>query len=227
MTYALNVKRNLAIASLVAAVLVAVLACVAPSAQAYAVVGAYAPVSAQVPAQVIVKGDVPAQAQDFTVQISGADGETVLPDQLQATIAGKGSTQFAMSFTEVGLHHYTVRQVPGNAEGWTYDERVYNVDVYCMWSGQDGPDSLYTQVSVEERGGREVRSMHVREQLQGSHVSCAAAGGIHGADGRYGGSSSDADWAGGPGGGCCRGGRLSQALSRVARDRSTVSLINE
>ena len=149
MTYALNVKRNLAIASLVAAVLVAVLACVAPSAQAHAAEGAYAPVSAQVPAQVIVKGDAPAQAQDFAVQISGADGETVLPDQLQATIAGEGSTQFAMSFTEVGLHHYTVRQVPGNAEGWTYDERVYNVDVYCMWSGQDGPDSLYTQVSVK------------------------------------------------------------------------------
>lgn len=109
MTYALNVKRNLAIASLVAAVLVAVLACVVPSAQAYAAVGAYAPVSAQVPAQVIVKGDAPAQAQDFVVKISGADGETVLPDQLQATIAGEGSAQFAMSFTEVGLHHYTVR----------------------------------------------------------------------------------------------------------------------
>lgn len=153
MTYALNVKRNLAIASLVAAVLVAVLACVVPSAQAYAAVGAYAPVSAQVPAQVIVKGDAPAQAQDFTVQISGADGETVLPDQLQATIAGEGSAQFAMSFTEVGLHHYTVRQVPGNAEGWTYDEQVYSVDVYCMWSGQDGLDSLHTQVFVKNAAG--------------------------------------------------------------------------
>ena len=108
---------------------------------------------AQIPAQVIVKGDVPAQEQDFTVQISGADGETVLPDQLQATIAGEGSTQFAMSFTEVGLHHYTVRQVPGNAEGWTYDEQVYNVDVYCMWNGQDGPDSLYTQVFVKNAAG--------------------------------------------------------------------------
>lgn len=153
MTYALNVKRNLAIASLVAAVLVAVLACVAPSAQAHAAEGAYTPISAQVPAQVIVKGDAPAQAQDFAVQISGADGETVLPDQLQATIAGEGSAQFAMSFTEVGLHHYTVRQVPGNAEGWTYDERVYNVEVYCMWSGQDGPDSLYTQVFVKNAAG--------------------------------------------------------------------------
>lgn len=153
MAYALNVKRNLAIASLVAAVLVAVLACVVPSAQAYAAVGAYAPVSAQVPAQVIVKGDAPAQAQDFAVQISGADGETVLPDQLQATIAGEGSTQFAMSFTEVGLHHYTVRQVPGNAEGWTYDEQIYNVDVYCMWNGQDSPDSLYTQVFVKNAAG--------------------------------------------------------------------------
>ena len=153
MTYALNVKRNLAIASLVAAVLVAVLACVAPPAQAHAAEGAYTPISAQVPAQVIVKGDVPAQAQDFTVQISGADGETVLPDQPQATIAGEGSAQFAMSFTKVGLHHYTVRQVPGNAEGWTYDERVYNVEVYCMWSGQDGPDSLYTQVSVKNAAG--------------------------------------------------------------------------
>ena len=153
MTYALNVKRNLAIASLVVAVLVAVLACVAPSAQAHAAEGAYTPISAQVPAQVIVKGDVPAQAQDFTVQISGADGETVLPDQLQATIAGEGSAQFAMSFTEVGLHHYTVRQVPGNAEGWTYDEQVYNVDVYCMWSGQDSPDSLYTQVFVKNAAG--------------------------------------------------------------------------
>lgn len=153
MTYALNVKRNLAIASLVAAVLVAVLACVVPSAQAYAAVGAYAPVSAQVPAQVIVKGDAPAQAQDFVVKISGADGETVLSDQLQATIAGEGSAQFAMSFTEVGLHHYTVRQVPGNAEGWTYDEQVYNVDVYCMWNGQDSPDSLYTQVFVKNAAG--------------------------------------------------------------------------
>lgn len=153
MTYALNVKRNLAVASLVAAVLVAVLVCVVPSAQAYAVVGAYAPVSAQVPAQVIVKGDAPAQAQDFVVKISGADGETVLPDQLQATIAGEGSAQFAMSFTEVGLHHYTVRQVPGNAEGWTYDEQVYNVDVYCMWNGQDSPDSLYTQVFVKNAAG--------------------------------------------------------------------------
>lgn len=153
MAYALNVKRNLAIASLVAAVLVAVLACVVPSAQAYAVVEAYAPVSAQVPAQVIVKGDAPAQAQDFAVQISGADGETVLPDQLQATIAGEGSAQFAMSFTEVGLRHYTVRQVLGNAEGWTYDEQVYNVDVYCMWNGQDSPDSLYTQVLVKNAAG--------------------------------------------------------------------------
>ena len=153
MTYALNVKRNLAIASLVAAVLVAVLACVVPSAQAYAAVGAYAPVSAQVPAQVIVKGDAPAQAQDFVVIISGADGETVLPDQPQATIAGEGSAQFAMSFTKVGLHHYTVRQVPGNAEGWTYDEQIYNVDVYCMWNGQDSPDSLYTQVFVKNAAG--------------------------------------------------------------------------
>ena len=153
MTYALNVKRNLAIASLVAAVLVAVLACVVPSAQAYAAVGAYAPVSAQVPAQVIVKGDAPAQAQDFVVIISGADGETVLPDQPQATIAGEGSAQSAMSFTKVGLHHYTVRQVPGNAEGWTYDEQVYNVDVYCMWNGQDSPDSLYTQVFVKNAAG--------------------------------------------------------------------------
>ena len=153
MTYALNVKRNLAIASLVAAVLVAVFACVAPSAQAYAAEEAHAPTVAQIPAQVVVKGDAPAQTQDFTVQISGADAETVLPDQLQATIAGEGSTQFAMSFTEVGLHHYTVRQVPGNAEGWTYDEQVYNVDVYCMWNGQDGPDSLYTQVFVKNAAG--------------------------------------------------------------------------
>lgn len=154
MTYALNVKRNLAIVSLVAAVLVAAFACVAPSAQAYAAEGAYAPVSAQITAQVIVKGDAPAQAQGFAVQISGADGETVLPDQSQAMIAGGGSARFAMSFTEVGLHHYTVRQVPGNAEGWTYDEQVYNVEVYCMWNEQDGPDSLYTQVLVKNAAGQ-------------------------------------------------------------------------
>lgn len=153
MTYALNVKRNLAIASLVAAVLVAVFACVAPSAQAYAAEGASAPVSAQITAQVVVKGDAPAQAQNFAVKISGADGETVLPDRSQAMIAGGGFAQFAMSFTEVGLHHYTVRQVPGNAEGWTHDEQVYNVDVYCMWNGQDASDSLYTQVFVKNAAG--------------------------------------------------------------------------
>ena len=68
MTYALNIKRNLAIASLVAAVLVAVFACVAPSAQAYAVEGAHTPMVAQIPAQVVGKGYTPAQAQDFTVR---------------------------------------------------------------------------------------------------------------------------------------------------------------
>lgn len=166
MTYALNVKRNLAIASLVAAVLVAVLACVAPSAQAYAAEEAHAPTVAQIPAQVIVKGDAPAQAQDFTVQISGADDETVLPDQLQTTIAGEGSTQFAMSFTEVGLHHYTVRQVPGNAEGWTCDEQVYNVDVYCMWNGQNGPDSLYTQVFVKNAAGEKCEACTFKNAYQ-------------------------------------------------------------
>lgn len=123
-----------------------VAAAVAPNA-AYAA----QPVDATVPVEVAVSGDA-AEAQGFTFVMQAAQGETVLPDEQQISINGAGSAQFTLHFNQVGEHHYTVRQVAGTAEGWTYDETVYDVTVFAMWNQHN--DTLFSTVVVYTPEGK-------------------------------------------------------------------------
>lgn len=111
----------------------------------------YTPVQAVVPVSVNVTGDKPSADETFTFEIAGADGETVLPQEKRVTVTGSGAASFTMSYDEVGEHHYTVRQVAGSAERWTYDSQVYDVTVYCMW--EETTDSLFTKVIVKDASG--------------------------------------------------------------------------
>lgn len=132
--------------ALVLGVVSAVLAGGATSAYA----STYQPVSAAVPVHVAVEGD-DAPEQEFTFAIEPESADSAAPEESNLSITGAGDGAFALSFNQVGEHHYKVTQVPGNAENWTYDAQVYEVTVFCMWNEKD--DSLYTQVVVEDEQG--------------------------------------------------------------------------
>lgn len=140
----------------VLAVAAAVAVCVAPHQQAFAQTWSQAgnvPIQAHIPVQVTLAGDKAAQPEDFAFAIEPVPGEDAQPVQQQLVLTGAGKASFDVSFAQVGEHHYTVYQVPGNAEGWAYDNQVYDVAVYCMWNGQDSVDALYTQVVVTNAAG--------------------------------------------------------------------------
>lgn len=109
------------------------------------------PVDATVPVEVAISGDA-AEAQDFAFVMQAAQDETVLPDAQRVSINGAGSAQFTLCFNQVGEHHYTVRQVIGTAEGWTYDETVYDVTVFAMWNQRN--DTLFSTVVVYTPEGK-------------------------------------------------------------------------
>lgn len=140
----LGIKQGLLAMALCA---LAAFALVATPADAYA----YDEVTAQVQVEVALSGDTPAQSETFTVAMEPADGETVSPAQNEVTITGAGTGTFAVSYAKPGEHHYTVTQTAGSADRWTYDTKVYDVTVYCMWN--ESNDTLYTEVSCKGSDG--------------------------------------------------------------------------
>lgn len=104
-----------------------------------------------VPVEVAVSGDM-AEAQDFTFVMEPAQGEAVLPAQQQIVVNGAGNAQFTLHFNQVGEHHYTVRQLAGTAEGWTYDETVYDVTAFALWNQRN--DTLFSTVVVYTPEGK-------------------------------------------------------------------------
>ena len=47
-------------------------------------------------------------------------------------VTGAGEASFSISYDELGIYKYTVKQKAGSAANWTYDDTVYNVDVYVL-----------------------------------------------------------------------------------------------
>lgn len=112
----------------------------------------YEPVTANVPVEVSVKGDKPEKALTTTFTMVPAEGETVQPDKGSVTIEGEGEASFAVSFDEVGEHHYTVTQTTKDADNWTIDRKtVYDVTVYCLW--EEDTDTLFTTVVMKNGQG--------------------------------------------------------------------------
>lgn len=111
----------------------------------------YEPITATVPVQVSLTGDKAPSDETFTFTMEAADGEAVKPAQDTLTVTGAGQAGFSLSYSEVGEHHYTVRQTAGTAKNWTYDGQVYSVTVYVLWNEED--DTIYPKVVVEDETG--------------------------------------------------------------------------
>ena len=111
----------------------------------------YASVEARVPVSVPLVGDAVTATPDFTFKMTPADGEEVAPASDELTVNGAGSASFSLAFDEVGEHRYSVTQVSGAADGWTYDAQTYDVTVFCMWD--EATDALFTKVIVRDAQG--------------------------------------------------------------------------
>lgn len=114
------------------------------------------PVTAQVPVAVSVDGDEAAEDETFCFEITPTDGQSAAPAESVVSVDGAGETFFSFTFDRVGEHHYTVRQLSGDADGWTYDGQAYDVTVYCMWD--ESTDELFTTVIVEDAEGYKAES---------------------------------------------------------------------
>lgn len=88
---------------------------------------------------------LPPENRNKTFTFKLYEGKTLLDTQSRD---GAGSVDFSeITYTEVGLHEYTIVEVKGTLDGYTYDETQYTVyvNVYDDETGQ-----LKTQISTDK-----------------------------------------------------------------------------
>ena len=98
-------------------------------------------------------GDEPPAKAEFVFELKAEDAMSPLPEgatdgTAQTSITGAGTADFgAIRFDRAGSYSYTIRELPGSQEGYTYDESVYRL-----------------LVEVEEQGGALVLTCATMEQ---------------------------------------------------------------
>lgn len=68
----------------------------------------------------------------FSLALASADpaGGAILPANTTATVTGAGTTSFdAITFRAAGTYSFTITEVKGNAQGYTYDDSVWTLTV--------------------------------------------------------------------------------------------------
>gem|GEM_PF-1315025 len=86
-----------------------------------------------------ITGGVPAEnvTFKFTFEAVSSDPEPPMPELTEVEIDGEGETEFGQFwFTEPGTYEYEIKEVKGDAEGYTYDETVYELK-YVIEVGED------------------------------------------------------------------------------------------
>ena len=104
----------------------------------------------------IVSGDKPDAYPTFTFALEALNG-SILPDSAgengvtTGIINGDGAVSLgSVTFDQAGTYSYKAYEVAGNAEGWTYDNTVYNV-TYTVTD--DGAGVLGTSTSISTSDG--------------------------------------------------------------------------
>jgi len=88
-----------------------------------------APVSLKLPVSKTVQGATP-DNKTFTFELKAATEKAPMPQTSTITITGTGNAEFGeINYTEAGVWKYTVHELKGNEQYYTYDEQVYTVTV--------------------------------------------------------------------------------------------------
>ncbi|MBR2521220.1 MAG: hypothetical protein IKE62_03435 [Oscillospiraceae bacterium] len=87
----------------------------------------------EVPVKVTCKGD--AKSDSVTVELAAVTAGAPLPagavdGVYTQAVTGSGDVKFTMSYTDIGIYNYTIRQLPGSNPKAIYDSSVYKLTVY-------------------------------------------------------------------------------------------------
>lgn len=147
----------------------------APSPALAATGSGYDPVTAKVTVRLTANDGSAVRDQRSTFVLTPSDDESVAPAESTVVVTGAGEASFSLSYDRVGEHHYTLRQVAGTAEHWTYDARVYDVTAYCMWD--EKADALFTRVIVNDAWGYKADAATFENSYQAPETPAAQADG--------------------------------------------------
>lgn len=87
------------------------------------------PAALRLPVQKKLAGQQPDTEEPFVFQIVGAEGAP-MPASDTVSVTGAGQAAFGeIAFDKTGTYEYTVREIAGSAQDYTYDETVYTVHV--------------------------------------------------------------------------------------------------
>lgn len=87
------------------------------------------PVSLQMEINTSLTGDIPPTPETFTFILEAVD-HAPMPENNTVTISGEGKSFFPpINYTDLETYTYTLREINGGTEGYTYDDTIYNVTV--------------------------------------------------------------------------------------------------
>ena len=110
-----------------------------------------------IPVRRLVSGDVP-EADDTCTLTLTALGGAPMPDggasgTKAVRITGEGSASFGrIAYTELGEYHYTISEVKGSNQRYSYDGTVYSADVQVTWRDEPGGEMVATLYLAKEDG---------------------------------------------------------------------------
>ncbi len=105
--------------------------------------------SIQLEIKLDITGEIPSSTESFTFVLE-AIGDAPVPENNTVTISGKGSGRFSpIIYTKPETYHYTVQQIIGAAEGYVYDDKVYDLTVQVTTNDSG---SLNAVLLVYEQG---------------------------------------------------------------------------
>lgn len=107
------------------------------------------PVGLTLEVEKVLSGDTPPADEAFSFSLVSLDGGP-LPDDPTLVIEGEGTGSFSIDFSRPGTFHYQLREIAGTAEGYTYDDTVYDVTVVVT---SDGLGELSVAVVLSKDGG--------------------------------------------------------------------------
>lgn len=110
-----------------------------------------AEVTQELPVEKQVVGDTPSSPQTFTFQLEGKNSAPMPLSGDTLTITGGGKGSFEILYDTPGDYQYTLREIPGNAAGYTYDSTVYTITVQVVWD-DTFPDQLVATVHAGKEG---------------------------------------------------------------------------
>ena len=109
-----------------------------------------------------ILGDRPAPQETFTFLLEPV-GDAPMPEENTVTITGSGKVTFPpITFDTPEDYHYTLREIPGKAWGFTYDDTVYLLTVQVttddagnltatLYLSQEGSDGKADEIEFINR----------------------------------------------------------------------------